>query len=500
MTVETHLPGGLPGFTLVGLPETAVREARDRVKSAIQNCGFDYPQGRIVVNLAPAELAKEGARFDLAIAVSILRATRQLPPRASHEFEYLGELGLYGELRATRGCLCAALTLHQDDPGGGSRLIVPAANARDAHYGPPGRLLATDHLTSLVAFLRDPDRHPLPPPRAPLAPTESAADDAQVDLQDIVGQHAAKRALVIAAAGGHHMLMVGPPGVGKSMLARRLTALLPALTEHHAMEVAAIYSAAALISTAALPPNGRPPFRDPHHSVSAPAMVGGGRHALPGEISLAHRGVLFLDELPHFKPSVLDVLREPLEAGYISIARAGYRARFPAAFQLIAAMNPCPAGQTCSEQTCRCLPDQVRRYQSRISGPLLDRIDLHTALAPVPPQQMLSAAATADAAAAPRQTIAAARDIQQRRQGCLNSELPGPRTLAAARLDGDGRRLLQRCAERFRLSARGTHRVLRAARTVADLEGSDTVSAAALGEALSYRALDWSGSLGMEPR
>jgi magnesium chelatase family protein len=242
-------------------------------------------------------------------------------------------------------------------------------------------------------------------------------------------------------------------------------------------------------------------------AVPRPASLGvstghgrGGRQALPGEISLAHRGVLFLDELPHFKPSVLEVLREPLEVGYISIARAGYRARFPAAFQLIAAMNPCPAGQRCSEHTCRCMPDQVRRYQSRISGPLLDRIDLHAALAPVPTEQMLSTAGMTDNATASRQRIAAARDIQQRRQGCLNSALPGSQTLAAACLDGAGRRLLQRSAERFGLSARGTHRVLRAARTVADLEGAATVSAKALGEALSYRALDWSATLGMGPR
>lgn len=493
VTVETHLPGGLPGFTLVGLPETAVREARDRVKSAIQNCGFDYPRGRIVVNLAPAELAKEGARFDLAIAVSILRATRQLPPRASEAFEYIGELGLYGELRATRGCLCAALALQQEDPGGSRRLVMPGVNAADARLGPEDRLLVADHLSAVAAFLRDPQRHPLPPPTAPAA-DEAPADD---DLSDVIGQHAAKRALIIAAAGGHHLLMVGPPGTGKTMLARRLSALLPALSDGHAMEVAAVHSAAALPP----PSSRRPPLRSPHHSASAPAMVGGGRHAVPGEISLAHRGVLFLDELPHFKPSVLDLLREPLESAHINIARAGYRTRFPAAFQLVAAMNPCPAGNSCSERSCRCAPDQVRRYQSRVSGPLLDRIDLHVTVPPVPPELVLGAGTpTPPEIAEPRRQVADARTLQVQRQSCLNAQLAGAQTLAAAALHRDGRRLLQRAAEQFGLSARGTHRVLRAARTIADLEGSAAVSDGALAEALSYRALDWAGNPGMTAR
>lgn len=491
VTVETHLPGGLPGFTLVGMPETAVREARDRVKSAIQNCKLDFPQGKVVVNLAPAELAKEGARFDLAIAISILKATHQLPDGAGAGFEFIGELGLFGELRATRGCLCAAMALARDDAGGITRLIVPAMNGAEALLA-PGRLLPARHLRDVVEFLKDPEAHPLPP--APPSAAEPRAPAGSAGLADVIGQTSAKRALTIAAAGAHHLLMVGPPGAGKTMLASRLIDLLPALPEDQAMEVAAAYSAAGLEA----PPYGRPPLRYPHHSASAAALTGGGRHGLPGEISLAHRGVLFLDELPHFKPSVLDALREPLESRRISIARATYRAEFPAHFQLVAAMNPCPAGRTCSDQGCRCTPEQVRRYQGRVSGPLLDRIDLHVAVPPVPQDLVvrLSGQAGDDA---PADRIAAARRRQTERQGCLNADLPGGRVVAAAALRPDGTRLLSRAAERFALSARGTHRVLRTARTIADLAGADEVSVEVLSEALSYRALDWEGGLGSGP-
>jgi magnesium chelatase family protein len=521
VTVETHLPGGLPGFTLVGLPETAVREARDRVKSAIQNCGFDFPQGKVVVNLAPAELAKEGARFDLAIAVSVLRATGQLPSRADRPYEFLGELGLFGELRATRGCLCAALAVQQQ--AGATRpplhsrlqarlqprLIIPAVNAPETCTGPRGLLLTAGHLTEVVRFLRDPHAHPLSPPTAAASAVASAEP---ANLADVLGQQAAKRALLIAAAGGHHLLLVGPPGTGKTMLARRLPGLLPDLDDGPAMEVAAVYSAAGLPAPAA----GRPPFRDPHHSASAPAMAGGGRQALPGEISLAHHGVLFLDELPHFKPSVLDLLREPLESREISLARAGYRSTFPARFQLIAAMNPCPAGRHCSDHSCRCRPEQVRRYQGRISGPLLDRIDLHVAVQPVPHHLLIAGtaaaaetSATADAQPADagessglalRRQVSAANALQNRRQGCRNADVAGSDLLQTARLDEAGRRLLERASARYSLSARGAHRVLRTARTIADLDGADTVSTGHLSEALSYRALDWDGGLGMAAR
>lgn len=488
VTVETHLPGGLPGFTLVGLPETAVREARDRVKSAIQNCGLDYPRGRVVVNLAPAELSKDGARFDLAIAVSVLRATGQVPRNSALNLEFVGELGLFGELRATRGCLCAALALVNDDPGGRSRLILPAASAMEMGTACPDRLLAATHLREVVAFLRDPEAQPLPSV-ADLPATPRIHTPTEPGLEEVIGQEAAKRALTIAAAGGHHLLMIGPPGTGKTLLSRRLATLLPDLEQDQAMEVAAVYSAAG----AAPPPPGRPPFRDPHHSASAPALVGGGRDAMPGEISMAHHGVLMLDELPLFKPSVLDLLREPLESRTITVARARYRTTFPAAFQLVAAMNPCPAGFVCTEGSCRCAPEQVRRYRARVSGPLLDRIDLHVpvmppseALASVldPPKTTHPGQPTADAQAAVRQ----ARDRQRQRQGCSNAALAGPAVVGAANLDAGARRLLARAESGFGLSLRGMHRVLRTARTVADLAGAARVGSDHVAEALSYRA------------
>jgi magnesium chelatase family protein len=488
VTIETHLPGGLPAFTLVGLPETAVREARDRVKSAIQNCGLDFPQGRVVVNLAPADLVKEGARFDLAIAISILCATGQLPCQRAARFEFLGELGLFGELRAVRGSLCAALALEQE-PGNTRELVIPAANAAEAALSRDGRLIPLSHLRDVVALICR-DVRPTPAPLAHGQPTQGTTSQ----LEDVVGQLAAKRALTVSAAGGHHLLLVGPPGTGKTLLARRLAGLLPDLSEADVMEVAAIYSAAGL----ALPPGARPPFRDPHHSASGPALAGGGSQAMPGEISLAHNGVLFLDELPHFKPSVLNLLREPLEARTITLARARYRSRFPARFQLVAAMNPCPAGRVCTAATCRCTRDQVRRYQGRVSGPLLDRIDLHVAVLPVAQGELLQAAQRVpDAGLAVPAQVAAARRRQRDRQGCLNAELAAPQLLTHAALDAVGVALLERASARFTLSARSIHRLLRTARTIADLAGVPDIASAHLAEALSYRALDWDQDLGM---
>lgn len=475
--VESHLLGGLPGTTLVGMPAAAVREARDRVKSALTNCGYDYPDGRVVVNLAPVDLAKEGARFDLAIAVSILRASGQLKESTrAGATELIGELSLAGELRGVRGCLCAALALANAD-----RLIVPRENATEAALA-GRRVHAVGHLREVVRLLEgEEEAHFRAPETQPVA-----KDPEEPPL--VIGQAVAKRALAIAASGAHHLLMVGPPGTGKSLLAQQLPHLLPTLSEREALEVSAVYSAAG----EQLSPGARP-VRSPHHSISTTAMTGGGSYPRPGEISLAHNGVLFLDELPHFKPSVLDSLREPLETREISISRAAGTARFPAGFQLLAAMNPCPAGLVCSEETCRCRPDQRQRYQARISGPLLDRIDLHVPVAEVPSHLLLSGAAEPERPAAIRAKVRDARATQLARQGSSNARLPAERLLGACGLSDSSRRMLDQASNHYRLSARGVHRVLRVARSVADLAGSGSVGSEHLAEALSFRTMDWSG-------
>lgn len=516
VTVETHLPGGLPGFTLVGLPETTVREARDRVKSALQNCGFDFPSGRVVVNLAPADLVKEGARYDLAIAVSILCATKQVPYAKASRYEYVGELSLYGDIRSVRGVLGALQGLQQANSP--RRLVAPTDNAAEAALQSSETLLVINHLSRLHDLYKEPEAFVVNSEttleHTNANATATTQNNHRVNLDQVVGQEVAKRALLVAAAGGHHLLMVGPPGSGKTMLARCLQNLLPPLNNNRALEVGAIYSAAGLTADHA-----SAPFREPHHSASAVAMAGGGSkgHAQPGEISLAHNGVLFLDEMPHFKPSVLDLLREPMSNGYISIARARNQTQFPARFQLLAAMNPCPAGLTCSQQSCRCTLTKVRHYQNRISGPLLDRIDLQVSVPAVPATALINALAHAvdqpsePTAAQARVQVQQAQQRQLARQGCLNAEIgptsahqPAQRQTQKHARAGKGLPLaagavplMQQAIERLQLSARGYERTLRVAQTIADLDNAETISEAALSEALAYRGLDWGNQLGM---
>jgi magnesium chelatase family protein len=475
VTVETHLANGLPSLTLVGLPEGAVKESKDRVRSAILTSGLEYPARRITLNLAPADLPKDGGRFDLAIALGLLAASGQVPLVALQDVECLGELALSGAIRPVQGVLPAALAARAAE----RTLIVPAANAEEACLASGLRVIAADHLLDLVAHFNG---------RTLLVPYQSSGllhqPQPYPDLSEVQGQVAAKRALVVAAAGAHNLLFSGPPGTGKTLLASRLPGLLPPLDEHEALEVAAIQSIASQLPLKSWPQR---PFRQPHHSASGPALVGGGSRPLPGEITLAHHGVLFLDELPEFDRRVLEVLREPMESGHIVIARARDRVRFPARFQLVAAMNPCPCGYLGdSTGRCRCSPEQIQRYRNKLSGPLLDRIDLHltvareaTALNPAAPSDDNTATAAA--------LVAKARDLQQRRQGCANAFLDLPGLRRHCPLSKEDEAWLETACERLTLSLRAAHRLLKVARTLADLEEVEAISRHHLAEALQYR-------------
>ncbi|HXG27420.1 MAG TPA: YifB family Mg chelatase-like AAA ATPase [Nevskiales bacterium] len=495
VSVEVHLANGLPSLSIVGLPEAAVKESKDRVRAALVNSGFEFPSDRrITVNLAPADLPKDGGRFDLAIALGILAASGQVPRDKLAAYELLGELSLGGELRPVRGVLPAVLQARD----AGRALILPEANGAEAALVRDAACLTAPHLLSVCGALTGHDGHSLQQPAFTLQRHDATPSP---DLAEVRGQAQARRALEVAAAGGHSLLMIGPPGSGKSMLAARLPGILPPLTEPEALEVAAIAS----ISPQGFDPArhwGRRPVRAPHHTASGIALVGGGSLPRPGEITLAHHGVLFLDELPEFSRAVLEVLREPLETGRITISRAARQAEFPARFQLVAAMNPCPCGWLGDPSgRCRCTAEQVQRYRARISGPLLDRIDLHVQVGRVPQSALLAPdpAQNGETSASVRARVCAARERQLARAGKPNHRLE-PRELERdCKLDGESRRLLLQALERLRLSARASHRILRVARTLADLEGCDAIAQRHLAEAIGYRVLDRDGRAGQGP-
>jgi magnesium chelatase family protein len=471
--VQVQVTGGAPGMFIVGLPDKAVNESRERVRAALCSLGLDVPAGRVIVNLAPADLPKEGAHYDLPIALAVLAAMGVVPVDSVENSVAFGELGLNGALAAAPGALPAAMAA----VGWGQRLICPAACGPEAAWA-GGDVVAAPSLIALINHVRTGPR--LPPPSPGLV---ADGVDARLDLKDVRGQEQAKRALEIAAAGGHNLLFVGPPGSGKSMLAQRLPGLLPPLSAEELIEVSMLQSVAGLLEKGQL--TRARPFRAPHHSASMPALVGGGLRAKPGEISLAHRGVLFLDELPEFSAQALDSLRQPLETGEVTVARANHHVSYPARFQLVAAMNPCRCGGGPGFGQCQRGPRCAAGYQARVSGPLMDRIDLQLDV-PAVTATDLALPPSIEGSAEVGARVAAARALQAGR-GALNAHLDPARLDGCATPDAAGAALLAKAAESLALSARAYHRVLRVARTIADLENANTVARRHIGEALSLR-------------